>query len=88
MNFFINQTLIFLGIQACRVIDQDSIGVAGTSTKDQQRNERLRACLLAVYGVWQRDAETDGEVRHLIAGHLKDLTPLLGGLVTQSRDFH
>ncbi|MDO9196893.1 error-prone DNA polymerase, partial [Rhodoferax sp.] len=58
------------------------------SLRERQRTELLRSRLLAVYGVWQRDAETGGEVRHLIAGHLKDLTPLLGALATQSRDFH
>ena len=44
----------------------------------------LRARLLAVRGVWQRE----GEVGNLIAGHLEDLTPLLGRLATGSRDFH
>ena len=51
---------------------------------DRQRRELLGARLLAVYGVLERQ----DEVTHLIAGHLKDLTPLLGDLVTQSRDFH
>jgi error-prone DNA polymerase len=51
---------------------------------ERQRRELLGARLLAVYGVLERQ----GEVAHLIAGHLKDLTPLLGDLVTQSRDFH
>ena len=51
---------------------------------DRQRRELLGARLLAVYGVLERQ----GEVAHLIAGRLKDLTPLLGNLVTQSRDFH
>jgi len=51
---------------------------------DKQRRELLGARLLAVYGTLERQ----GEVAHLIAGHLKDLTPLLGNLVTQSRDFH
>ena len=51
---------------------------------DKQRRELLGSRLLAVYGVLERQ----GEVTHLIAGHLKDLTPLLGDLVTQSRDFH
>jgi error-prone DNA polymerase len=56
--------------------------------QDKQRAALLRSRLLAVHGVWQRDEETGGEVRHLIAGHLRDLTPLLGELATQSRDFH
>ncbi|HUX90590.1 MAG TPA: error-prone DNA polymerase [Gallionellaceae bacterium] len=51
---------------------------------ERQRRELLGSRLLAVYGVLERQ----GEVTHLIAGHLKDLTPLLGKLVTQSRDFH
>jgi len=32
--------------------------------------------------------ERQGEVLHLIAGRMEDLTPLLGKLVTHSRDFH
>ncbi|MGB8408923.1 MAG: OB-fold nucleic acid binding domain-containing protein, partial [Gallionella sp.] len=51
---------------------------------EKQRRELLESRLLAVYGVLERQ----GEVTHLIAGHLKDLSPLLGDLVTQSRDFH
>ena len=43
---------------------------------------------MAVYGVWQRDEESGGEVRHLIAQRLVDMTPLLGGLATRSREFH
>lgn len=58
------------------------------SLREQQRNELLYSRLMAVYGVWQRDAETGGEVRHLIAKRLRDLTPLLGGLSTRSREFH
>jgi error-prone DNA polymerase len=51
---------------------------------ERQRRELLGARLLAVYGTLERQ----GEVAHLIAGHLRDLTPLLGKLVTHSRDFH
>ena len=58
------------------------------SLREQQRSELLYARLMAVHGVWQRDAETGGEVRHLIARRLEDLTPLLGGLSTRSREFH
>lgn len=50
----------------------------------RQRQVMLHARLLAVRGQWQRK----GEVRNLIAGHLEDLTPLLGRLQTESRDFH
>ena len=58
------------------------------SLKERQRSQLLHSHLLAVSGVWQRDVESGGEVRHLIAQSLKDLTPLLGGLRTASRDFH
>ena len=51
--------------------------------RDKQRATLLRARLLAVHGTWQRQ----GPVCHLIAGHLEDLTPWLGGLMTESRDF-
>ena len=52
--------------------------------RERQRNELTRSRLLAVHGVWQRE----GEVCNLIAGRLEDLTPLLGRLATESRDFH
>ena len=55
------------------------------SVKEKQRSELLHARLLAVYGVWQRDPSS--KVCHLIAKHLVDLTPMLGTLATQSRDF-
>ncbi|CAJ0819119.1 error-prone DNA polymerase [Ralstonia flaminis] len=51
---------------------------------ERQRREVLNAQLLGVYGKWQCERET----RHLVAQHLVDLTPLLGRLVTSSRDFH
>ncbi|MFP5381084.1 MAG: error-prone DNA polymerase [Gammaproteobacteria bacterium] len=51
---------------------------------ERQRRALLGARLLAVYGTLERQ----GEVAHLVAGHLRDLTPLLGNLVTHSRDFH
>ena len=56
--------------------------------KDRQRDALLHSRLLAVSGVWQRDVESGGEVCHLIAQSLQDLTPLLGGLRTASREFH
>ena len=52
--------------------------------RERQRAVLTGSRLLAVRGVWQRD----GETRNLIAGHLEDLTPLLNGLSTVSRDFH
>ncbi|QDQ81915.1 error-prone DNA polymerase [Paraburkholderia megapolitana] len=51
---------------------------------ERQRKETLNASLLAVYGTWQ----CEGEVRHLIAKRLVDLSHLLGGLATVSRNFH
>jgi error-prone DNA polymerase len=51
--------------------------------KERLREPLLRARLLAVKGTWQRE----GDVRNLIAGHVEDLTPLLGRLATESRDF-
>ena len=58
------------------------------SLREKQRGELLHSRLMAVYGVWQRDVESGGEVRHLVAKRLRNLTPLLGSLFTQSRDFH
>ncbi len=56
--------------------------------RERQRTAAIKSRMLAVYGVWQRDEESGGEVRHLVAGHLKNMTPLLGQLLTTSRDFH
>jgi error-prone DNA polymerase len=50
---------------------------------ERQRQETLNSRLLAVKGTWQR---ADG-VSNLVAGHLEDLTPLLGGLRTKRREF-
>lgn len=50
---------------------------------EQQRREVLGASLLGVLGVWQ----CEGEVRHLVAHRLVDMSHLLGGLVTASRNF-
>ncbi|MFZ2855294.1 MAG: error-prone DNA polymerase, partial [Rhodocyclaceae bacterium] len=51
---------------------------------EQQRRELLGARLLGVLGQVRRE----GRVVHLVAKRLVDLTPLLGGLSTASRDFH
>jgi error-prone DNA polymerase len=51
---------------------------------EKQRRELLGARLLGVFGQAQRE----GEVVHLIAKRLVDLTSLLGRLPTASRDFH
>jgi error-prone DNA polymerase len=53
------------------------------SLVEQQRKEVLGATLLGVYGVWQRE----GEVRHLVAKRLVDMSQLLGRLDTTSRNF-
>ena len=58
------------------------------SVRERFRQEVYRARLLAVYGVWQRDEESGGQVCHVIAKRLVDMTPLLGELATTSRDFH
>jgi error-prone DNA polymerase len=52
--------------------------------QERQRREVLSARLLAVYGRIERE----GDVVHVLAGRLVDLTPLLGSLPTRSRDFH
>jgi error-prone DNA polymerase len=54
------------------------------AVKEQFREVLYRARLMAVFGVWQRE----GEVRHVVAKRLVDLTHLLGNLSTVSRDFH
>jgi error-prone DNA polymerase len=56
--------------------------------QERQRTQLLHARLLAVYGVWQRDDDSGGQVRHLIAKRLEDLSDMLGALATTSRDFH
>jgi error-prone DNA polymerase len=59
--------------------------------REAQREALLRSRLLAVHGTWQRDEDSGGQVCHLIARRLEDLTPLLGRLGRQSgksRDFH
>jgi error-prone DNA polymerase len=69
--------------------------IVWSAVKERFREPVYRARLLAVYGVWQRDSDSDsggagsgGHVRHLIAKHLVDMTHLLGELPTKSRDFH
>ncbi|CAG9177693.1 error-prone DNA polymerase [Cupriavidus pinatubonensis] len=51
---------------------------------ERQRKEVLGATLLGVVGTWQRQ----GEVRHLVAQELIDLSPMMGRLMVGSRDFH
>ncbi|WP_342051174.1 MULTISPECIES: error-prone DNA polymerase [unclassified Cupriavidus] len=54
------------------------------SLVETQRKEVLGATLVGVIGTWQRQ----GEVKHLVAKELVDLSPLLGRLMVGSRDFH
>ena len=54
------------------------------AVKEQFREVLYRARLMAVFGIWQRE----GDVRHVVAKRLVDLTALLGELSTVSRDFH
>lgn len=54
------------------------------SIREHQRIPLLKSRLMGVHGTWQRE----GEVMNLIAGRIEDLTPLLGRLTTESRDFH
>jgi hypothetical protein len=42
---------------------------------------------MTVYGRWQRDAETGGQVRHLLAQKVVDHSSWLGALEVSSRDF-
>ena len=58
------------------------------SVREQFRQTVYQARLMAVYGIWQRDEGSGGEVRHVIAKRLVDMTHLLGDLATTSRDFH
>jgi error-prone DNA polymerase len=51
---------------------------------ERQRRELLGSGLLGVEGKIQRE----GKVVHLVASRLFDHSRLLGGLVTESRDFH
>ncbi len=55
-------------------------------SSEEQRQALLHARLLVVHGRWEHDT-SGGKVRHLIAGYLRDVTPMLGSLLTQSRDF-
>ncbi|WP_416757452.1 error-prone DNA polymerase [Pseudomonas sp. BNK-6] len=50
---------------------------------ERQRRVLVGSQLLKVDGT----LETEGEVRHLIAGRLTDLSPLLAGISVRSRDF-
>ncbi|MFN7288458.1 MAG: error-prone DNA polymerase [Burkholderiales bacterium] len=55
---------------------------------DRYRKEILQARLMTVFGVWQADAASGGQVMHLVARRVVDHTALLGALNPRSRDFH
>jgi error-prone DNA polymerase len=62
----------------------DSVRVmAWRSVREGQSQALLESRMLAVKGIWQRN----GVVYNLIADRLVDLTPWLGRLETESRDF-
>ncbi len=50
------------------------------------RKEVLRARLMTVYGVWQRDEQTGGQVMHLLAQRIVDHSQLLGELLNDSQN--
>ncbi|MCY0852515.1 error-prone DNA polymerase [Cupriavidus sp. D39] len=53
------------------------------SMMERFRKEVLGATLAGIYGQWQ----CEGEVRHLVAQRVVDLSPLLGSLATSIRNF-
>jgi error-prone DNA polymerase len=57
------------------------------SLMERFRSAVLTAQLMTVYGTWQCDDITGGEVTHLIAARVEDHSALLGQLHTTSRDF-
>ena len=54
---------------------------------ERYRKAVLGGSLLTVYGTWQRDMDTGGQVMNLLAQRIVDHTHLLGDLATRSRDF-
>jgi error-prone DNA polymerase len=87
------------GIVTCRQHPATASGVTFVTIEDEtgcvnvvvwralaerQRRELLTSRLMGIAGTIERE----GEVVHLVAGRLFDHTPLLGQLVTRSRDFH
>jgi len=58
--------------------------VVWRATALAQQKNFLTARILQVDGILERE----GEVTHIIAGKLVDLSPLLADLSLMSRDFH
>ena len=54
---------------------------------ERYRKDILGARLMTVFGIWQADHATGGQVMHLVARRVVDHTALLGELTTSSRDF-
>ena len=54
---------------------------------ERHRREVIGAQLMTVCGTWQRDTDTGGQVRHLVARRILDHSALLGELAVKSRDF-
>lgn len=87
------------GLVTCRQCPGTAAGVTFLTLEDEsgninvvvwqgtalaQQQPYLTAKILQVNGILERE----GEVIHVIAGRLTDLTPLLAGLPAGSRDFH
>ena len=54
---------------------------------ERHRREVIGSQLMTVCGTWQRDTDTGGQVRHLVARRILDHSALLGELAVKSRDF-
>jgi error-prone DNA polymerase len=74
---------------------EDETGVVNVivwkDVREQYRDALLRSRLLAVHGQWQKDVDSGGQVQHLIARRLTDVSHLLGRfaeLSDDSRRFH
>jgi error-prone DNA polymerase len=74
------------GVTFITLEDEDGLvnAVIWQHVAERQRREFLESRLMAIEG---RIEHADG-VQHLIATRLENLTPLLSGLTTSSRDFH
>lgn len=74
------------GVTFITLEDEDGLvnAVIWQHVAERQRREFLESKLMAIEG---RMEHADG-VQHLIATRLENLTPLLSGLTTTSRDFH
>ena len=89
MRMAIRRGLVFVSTRRGLEDETGSVNIiVWKGLRAKQRGELLHSRLMAVYGVWQHDMESSGDVYDLIARRLHDLIPLLGSLATQSRDFH